>query len=564
MDKNIFKKLNRFFYLTLGLFVLLVFFQNCRMDFVATLSDRSASSSSILPIHGGSTVTPIVTSYSGNGGFYDGKLTFVALEPGFQCENQKSPKAILRFVNGQWYYTLNTEKQCGLIQNQAVQDVDYQEDRRFLMFNDLLFYQDTSLNNSGNFVTFAGQVKEFFVTPLADPNTSDATLGDGVCSNSLGLCSLRAAIEEANAALSPGINFYLIRVAQGTYNMSATLEISSPVFVGLFGDGPEKTIVVNNTSATGMVQVLANPKQVNKAFVSLQNLSFNQGIGLAGSGVSTSIRSLHIKNCMFDGHTGQNAVIFTGPGTSVLIEDTRIRGSQGDGIRILGDSVTIDNSEIINNAGAGIHFRGSVTNVHRNIRITKTTIARNFEGILVRNCHSNCLIENSTISENTSFGLSLVVTLNNLEGLVVRSSTITNGEVSTGTAIRLSRLDASIIPYHYLQLENSIITRGSSVQSNCIFSSNTSSIPQILSVNSIADDSSCNQEGNMTVVSNPLVGPLGDHGGFSLTHLLLPGSPAIDAGSDLLCPLSDQRGLRRLVSKTTSAQRCDVGAVEIQ
>lgn len=340
--------------------------------------------------------------------------------------------------------------------------------------------------------------------------------------------------------------------------MSATLVIRSPVFVGLFGEGPESTRI-ENISETGMTMVEIAYDNKTIETVSLQGLSLNRGYSAVDS---IAARSLHIKNCIFDG--GQNAVIFTGSDTSVLIEDTRIRGSQGDGIRIFGDSVTIDNSEIINNAGTGIRFIGSATNAHRNIRITKTTIARNFEGILVRDCHSNCLIENSTISENTSFGLSLVVTLNNLEGLVVRSSTITNGEISTGTAIRLSRFDTSIIPYHYLQLENSIITRGSSVQSNCIFSSNTSSIPQVLSVNSIADDSSCNQEGNMTVVSNPLVGPLGDHGGFSLTHLLLPGSPAIDTGNDVLCPLSDQRGLMRPVSKTTSTQRCDMGAVEVQ
>ncbi len=571
MYKNILKKLNRFSYLILGLFVLLFFFQNCRMDFVATLSDRSTSSSSILPPS--STGIFPVASYSGNGGSYDGKLTFVALEPGFQCENQKSPKAILRFVDDQWYYTLNTEKQCGLIQNQAVQDVDYQEGQSFLTFKDLLFYQQASLNNNANFVTFAGQVKEFFVTSLADPNTSDVSLGDGVCSNSLGLCSLRAAIEEANAALSPGTKFYLIRVARGVYNMSATLIIRSPVFVGIFGEGPESTRV-ENISETGMIMVEIpydnKAAEEERVTVSLQGLSFNRGHSAVDSLTATGILTyspLHIKNCVFDDHTGNAPVILGGIiSSSLLIEKTKIRGSQNTGIKLLtgASHITIDSSEFINNLGEGISF----SSVSRNIRITRTTSAYNNTGIYLMNCYGQCLIENSTISGNTAYGLFAndAYYYSQLSDVViVRNSTITSDSTASGISLRLSKKNSpSSQPPRYLRLENSIISRGSSSKPNCIFNAASLQAYQVLSVNSIADDASCNGEGNMTVVSNPMLGPLGDHSGFSLTHLLLPGSPAIDAGNDLLCPLSDQRGLMRSVSKTTSTQRCDVGAVEVQ
>jgi CSLREA domain-containing protein len=55
---------------------------------------------------------------------------------------------------------------------------------------------------------------------------------------------------------------------------------------------------------------------------------------------------------------------------------------------------------------------------------------------------------------------------------------------------------------------------------------------------------------------DPKLSPLGDHGGPTLTHLPLPGSPALDAATG--CLPADQRGLAR------PASGCDVGAVEVQ
>ena len=43
-------------------------------------------------------------------------------------------------------------------------------------------------------------------------------------------------------------------------------------------------------------------------------------------------------------------------------------------------------------------------------------------------------------------------------------------------------------------------------------------------------------------VIDPLLGPLQDNGGLTFTHALLPGSSAIDAGSNPLGLLTDQRG----------------------
>src|SRR5205814_2005 len=61
---------------------------------------------------------------------------------------------------------------------------------------------------------------------------------------------------------------------------------------------------------------------------------------------------------------------------------------------------------------------------------------------------------------------------------------------------------------------------------------------------------------------NANLGPLADNGGPTLTHALLLGSAAIDAGDDAVCaadPVSgvDQRGVIR-----PQGAHCDIGAYE--
>jgi hypothetical protein len=59
---------------------------------------------------------------------------------------------------------------------------------------------------------------------------------------------------------------------------------------------------------------------------------------------------------------------------------------------------------------------------------------------------------------------------------------------------------------------------------------------------------------------DPHLGPLADNGGPTMTMALLPGSPAIDAGSDGLIPSgdnTDQRGWPRIVNG-----KVEIGAIE--
>ena len=63
--------------------------------------------------------------------------------------------------------------------------------------------------------------------------------------------------------------------------------------------------------------------------------------------------------------------------------------------------------------------------------------------------------------------------------------------------------------------------------------------------------------------TDPLLGPLRDHGGPTLTHMPLRGSPAIDAGDPSFTPPPDhdQRGACFL---RVFGPRIDIGSVETQ
>ena len=69
---------------------------------------------------------------------------------------------------------------------------------------------------------------------------------------------------------------------------------------------------------------------------------------------------------------------------------------------------------------------------------------------------------------------------------------------------------------------------------------------------------------------DPKLGPLADNGGVvptvvphTHTHALLAGSPAIDAGDNSGCPVTDQRSIQRpLDGNGDGTAVCDIGAFE--
>jgi hypothetical protein len=61
-------------------------------------------------------------------------------------------------------------------------------------------------------------------------------------------------------------------------------------------------------------------------------------------------------------------------------------------------------------------------------------------------------------------------------------------------------------------------------------------------------------------VINPLLGPLQNNGGPTMTMVLLAGSPAIGQANSALAPTTDQRGVTRL---DLPGELTDIGAFEV-
>lgn len=78
----------------------------------------------------------------------------------------------------------------------------------------------------------------------------------------------------------------------------------------------------------------------------------------------------------------------------------------------------------------------------------------------------------------------------------------------------------------------------------------------------VGDSCGLNEIGDL-VNTNPMLGPLQDNGGSTLTFALLPGSPAIEAGNNAVCPSTDQRFFPRPWDGDGDLTPvCDIGAFE--
>src|SRR5262249_573524 len=136
--------------------------------------------------------------------------------------------------------------------------------------------------------------------------------------------------------------------------------------------------------------------------------------------------------------------------------------------------------------------------------------------------------------------------IRNLTGFMsIRYSTITNNSAPNGAGNGLATGSGAFTP---TEIPSSIIA--GNVHSDL-------STGQAISITSLGYNligsgnylTEFNQPGDQTGVTNPLLGPLANNGGPTMTHALLAGSPAINAGDSAAAmgtggvPLNDQRGV---------------------
>ena len=176
---------------------------------------------------------------------------------------------------------------------------------------------------------------------------------------------------------------------------------------------------------------------------------------------------------------------------------------------------------------------------------TNDAIGGDGGGIL--NDGGNLNITNSTITtngaQNSGGGISNSGTANLTNVTVVSNSANTSGgNLYNSTGFTLT-------------VRNTIIA-------NSVTTTNCNGVITSASGN-LSSDLSCSLPGSDLSNVDPLLGGLAGNGGPTLTHALLPGSPAIDAGNGGVLPTTDQRGYVRVWDGNGDGTAIvDIGAYE--
>lgn len=370
---------------------------------------------------------------------------------------------------------------------------------------------------------------------------------NGVCVTANNTCSLRAAIQEANAQPNSP---HTIRLQQGTYVLSlqapddtgasGDLDINSNVTIspvdGL-GLGANNVIIQLQAGASGgsdyrIFHVGANGSPYN---VTIKGVSIKGGISSLGAGIYLQAGTLDLIDSEIDGNTANL-------GTSAM----------GGGIYSLG-TLRIKNSTISNNK------------VENNLSGTGG-------GIYIGQSATSTQITNSTIANNSASGTQGAGIYNASPSVIIASSTIANNIANGGNAngVGIANIGTS------LRIKNTILaqSRNSSSQtvSDCvgtIGSDGNNFVGTASGVCTIAQATG-DQIGTSTTLT-PNLGTLTNNGGTTQTIIPLAGSPVIDKGASTGCfaadgftlLTTDQRGqARSVVGGVTQTAVCDIGATE--
>ena len=216
--------------------------------------------------------------------------------------------------------------------------------------------------------------------------------------------------------------------------------------------------------------------------------------------------------------------------------------------------------------GNGPVFRVPVegTFTLRNLSITGGSETLSAGGAILS--YADVVLENTVVHGNTGSAGSIVFAQNanvTLVNSTVSGNTSSNASTSDFGAVMgdTVTLINSTVAYNLYGGVGSRLTNGKVILRNSILSNNggencTGSAPAATIARegaNISDDDTCGGP-TQIMIGDPEIGPLANNGGPTMTHALLVGSPAIDAGTNCTVTI-DQR-------HTPRDARCDVGAFE--
>jgi CSLREA domain-containing protein len=186
--------------------------------------------------------------------------------------------------------------------------------------------------------------------PDADPQTAACETASGN-----GVCTLRAAVQQANAhagadiILVPANTYLLSRVGHEYEALNGDLDVTDDVTI--IGSGAGLTIIDGNSAVTGDRVFHLIGSYENKIKVNLVNMTIQHGVGIYGGGVSISGAQTQIDGCVITANSAASSMHVPGGG-----------GIDNAGSLVLTNSVVSDNTnEDATALGGGIHSYGPLT-----------------------------------------------------------------------------------------------------------------------------------------------------------------------------------------------------------
>lgn len=335
----------------------------------------------------------------------------------------------------------------------------------------------------------------------------DEAPGNGQCRTAAGTCTLRAAVQEANAGGEPAE----VRVPAGTYVLtiagqdedeSATGDLDLATFVTVRGAG-RATVVTSRVDR--VVHVVAGATGTVERLTIRGGSIDGSGGGVLNDGDLTLTEVLVTANHA----VGDGGGVFSGAGRLHVVRSTVARNTarnSGAGLTVAGPTSivqsTVSGNQVLESFGGGTDRGGGI----RALSSARVDLAF------------------STLAENSS---------------VLPGATIAADE---GAVVRLA----------------ATIVAGAGPGADCDRAVRSGG-------GNLAADTSCHLKGRGDREGvDPDLGPLGYAGGPTPVHVPAAGSPAVDslvAGHP--CPARDQRGAPRPQDGDgDGVARCDRGAVE--
>ncbi|MEO7252943.1 MAG: Ig-like domain repeat protein [Casimicrobium sp.] len=362
----------------------------------------------------------------------------------------------------------------------------------------------------------SGQPLTYTVTRIDDRNNATCAVGD---------CSLREAITASNASFTQNvIQFSAVFDSPQTVVLTNG-ELTIGKSLSIIGKGANLTTISGNNAS----RVFFIPQSL--LYVTISGLTIANGNGNGngssnGGGLNNlSTGVVNLTNCAFTNNTASS-------GYGGGIED---RSPGGGSLNITGCTFSGNSA----NEGGAIKIQSNVVNV------TNTTISGNTGnnyGGGIANYDGSLTLTNSTITGNTSSGAGSGGGLVNIP-FGVGTATVKNSIIAGNNGVKPD-------------VGGSFTSNGY----NLIGKSDGSS--------GFTDGVNNDQAGTIASPIDPLLLPLANNGGTTMTHALAGGSPAIDNGSTG-GPGTDQRGSTRPIdsaaySNAPGGNGSDIGAYEAQ